>query len=148
MFSRFMNQVKLNKMISKQRKWAVSEPNSGYSAIIASLLENEAKGTFTKWPVYMRNTINEYYKDSLAQYKQTEIVKESIKMANKTDINEFTLVILAVSHQSVLSKDLPEKEVRELIQDSNPDNLCKVLVNLKLLPARFLNDNIESGVVA
>jgi hypothetical protein len=148
MFSRFMNQVKLNKTISKQRKWAEVEPNTGYSAVIASLLENEAKGVFNNWPDYMRNTINEYYRYNLAQYKQTEFMQKTLESSNKTDCNEFTLVLTAVMQQAYISKDLPYEEVVAMAQEANPDNMCKVLVNIKLLPARFLNDDIESGVVA
>lgn len=148
MFSRFMNQVKLNKAINKQRKWAQVEPDTGYSAIIASLLESEAKGVFTNWPDYMRNTINEYYKDSITKYKQTQFMKKTLEMSNKTDCNEFSLVMTAVLQQAYLSKDLPYEEVVAMAKESNPDNMCKVLVNIKLLPARFLNDEIEEGVVA
>ena len=143
-----MNQVKLNKVISKQHKLAKQYPDTGYSAIIGAVLEQEATGTFSKWPVYMRNTINEYYRYNLAQYKQTEFMQKTLESSNKTDCNEFTLVLTAVMQQAYISKDLPYEEVVAMAQEANPDNMCKVLVNIKLLPARFLNDDIESGVVA
>jgi|LakMenEpi03Aug12_release.lakeMendotaPanAssembly.Ray.scaffolds.fasta_scaffold250489_3 hypothetical protein len=147
MFSRFMNQVKLNKLINKQHKLAKQHPDSGYSAIIGAILEQEAKGTFIKWPVYMRNTLNEFYANILKEYEQTEIIQDSMKDNGHTKTNEFTLVISAVSQQAIICKDLNQQEILQYLENNDVDNLCKVLVNMKLLPTRFLNDEIESGIV-
>ncbi len=148
MFSRFMNQVKLNKTLNKQHKLAKQYPESGYSAIIGAILEQEATGTFSKWPVYMRNTLNEFYANILKEYEQTDIIQQSMKDNGHTTINEFTLIISAVSHQAMICKDLNKDEILSYIENNDVDNLCKVFVNLKLLPTRFLNDNIESNIVA
>ena len=72
MFSRFMNVAKINKVIAKQRKLAKENPDSGYSAIIAALLENEAKGTFKHYPAYLRKSINDFYVESIQAMKQTD----------------------------------------------------------------------------
>ncbi len=143
-----MNQVKLNKVISRQHKLAKQYPDTGYSAIIGAILEQEATGAFSKWPVYMRKTLNEFYVNILKEYEQTEIIQQSMKDNGHTTINEFTLIISAVSQQAMICKDLNKDEIVSFIDNNDVDNLCKVFVNLKLLPARFLNDEIESGIVA
>ena len=148
MFSRFMNVVKLNKVISKSHKEAKQNPHTGYSAIIAALLEGEANGTFNKWPVYMRNILNQHYIHILKEYEQTEIIQESMKKEGHATINEFTLIISAVTQQAMICQDLNTEEIFEYVRMNDVENLCKIFVNMKLLPARFLNDEIESGIVA
>lgn len=146
MFARFMNQAKLNKLIKKQKQIALTEPDTGYSAIISACLEEEAKGTFRNWPDYMKKSINEFYQFAIQEFGKTDCVQKSLKTQNIAEANEITLVLTAVSVQALVCKDLSDEELRSITGDVN--NLCKVFVNLKLLPERFLNDEVEVSSVA
>jgi len=140
MFSRFMNVAKVNKIIAKHRKLAKSHPDTGYSAIISALLENEAKGTFKHYPEYLRKNINAFYVESINEFKQTEIYNEAMRRSSFTETNDYTAIMTAVSIQAFICNDLAGEEIKSLANQD--DNLVKVLVNMKLLPERFLNDNV------
>jgi|APGre2960657404_1045060.scaffolds.fasta_scaffold03929_14 hypothetical protein len=146
MFSRFMNVVKINKIIAKQRKLAKSHPDTGYSAIISALLENEAKGTFKHYSEYMRKNVDAFYNECIEEMKKSDLFIEAMRNAGHTETNDFTVVITAVSMQAFMCNDLKDEEIRSLANDN--DNLVKVLVNMKLLPERFLDINAKITYVA
>lgn len=145
MFSRFMNVAKVNKIINKHRKLAKSDPDTGYSAIISALLENEAKGTFKHYPEYLRNNINAFYIESINEFKQTETYNEAMRRSNFTETDDFTAIMTAVSIQAFICNDLSGEEIKSLTETD--DNLIKVLVNMKLLPERFLADNVVTDKI-
>lgn len=146
MFKRFMDQAKLNNCISKHRKLAKTEPESGYSAIISACLEQEAKGTFKSWPEYMKKTINSFYVEALNEFSKTEVVQNEMTRQEITEINDCTLVATAVLVQAMICKDFSHDEIISDLE--NVDNLFKKLVNIKLLPERYLKDEIDFRTVA
>ena len=148
MFSRFMNQVKLAKTINKMKKMAKDGDNAtGYSAIIAACLEQETKGTFKAWPQYMKNSVNEFFQHGLTEFKKTEHIQELMREHNQTEISNFTLIVTAVCSQAIICKDMSIDETLE-ITDTGYQNMVKTLVNIKLLPERFLADEVNADSVA
>ena len=134
-----MDLAKINKIIAKQRKLAQSNPESGYSAILSGILENEAKGTFKSYPEYSRKLVNNFFAECVQGFRQTELFRESCKnQADYLACANDTVVLLAVLQQSIICGDLTVEEAR-LYNDDNA-SLVKVLVNIKLLPERCLND--------
>jgi len=134
-----MDLAKINKIIAKQRKLAKSSPETGYSAVLSGILENEAKGTFKSYPEYSRKLVNDFFAECVQGFRHTEFFRKS----NKDQGDDLTcandcVVYVAVLQQALICGDLTVEEA-QLYNDDN-DSLLKVLVNLKLLPERCLND--------
>jgi hypothetical protein len=138
MFKKFMDLAQVNKIISKQRKVIATDPDTGYSAMISALLENEAKGTFKKYPEYTRNLVNNFFVECVQGFRQTEIFRLSLDDRDPLTVSNDTVVFTAVVQQAVICNDL--SFVDALQYNNDEGNLVKVLVNLKLLPERCLND--------
>jgi hypothetical protein len=138
MFKKFMDLAQVNKIISKQRKVIATDPDTGYSAMISALLENEAKGTFKKYPEYTRNLVNNFFVECVQGFRQTEIFRLSLGDKDPVTVSNDTVVFTAVVQQAVICNDL--SFVDALQYNNDEGNLVKVLVNLKLLPERCLND--------
>lgn len=146
MFSDFMSSFKFSRTVNKIKKDAKNNPYSGYSSIISSCLESEAKGVFKNWPDTMKRQVNELYQFAIAEYEKTDVVQEQMRIHKQTEINTITLILGAVLVQAVACKDI---SVDDTLQDLDEiDNLCKKLVNLKLVPERFLDDEVELTTVA
>lgn len=137
MFKKFMELAEINKTISMQRKLAQSNPETGWSAMLSFLLENEAKGTFKNYPKYTRNLVNNFFVECVNNFRQTEIFRINCKNKDPMTVGNDYAVYVAVIMQAVMCQDLTKQEAERL--DDN-DNLIKVLVNLKLLPERCLNN--------
>jgi hypothetical protein len=133
-----MDLAQVNKIISKQRKVIATDPDTGYSAMISALLENEAKGTFKKYPEYTRNLVNNFFVECVQGFRQTEIFRLSLDDRDPLTVSNDTVVFTAVVQQAVICNDL--SFVDALQYNNDEGNLVKVLVNLKLLPERCLND--------
>lgn len=138
MFKKYMDLAKINKIIAKQRKLAKTHPDTGYSAIISAMLENEAKGTFKSYPEYTRKLVNNFFAENVQGYRKTEIFRSSCDNHDPMTVSNDTVIFIAVLTQAVICKDLTEQEARSYANDQ--DNIIKILVNMKLLPERCLND--------
>lgn len=143
MFKKYMDLAKINKIIAKQRKLAESAPDTGYSAIISAMLENEAKGVFKNYPEYTRKLVNDFFVECCQKMRDTDLWVESTAKANQDAYDPMSssndnLVFCAVIMQAMLCGDLSHNDAKELIM--NRENAIKVLVNMKLLPERCLND--------
>lgn len=128
MFKQMMSDFSFNRVIEKHRK--LSKQNYVHNTtIIASLLETEAK---------------KYYSGAKAQ-KLRSFLTECLNRAktqegNTFDVNEhedFMCIVYASIH-SMFENDTDSDFYKE---DMN--NQIKILVNLKLLPERFLEIEIR-----
>jgi len=138
MFKKFRDLAYLNKLIKRERKWCEEAPESAYSAMIAHMLELEAKGVFKAYPAYTHKTVNDFFVELVNKFRQTDWIRNSAAQQNKqmSEISDETLVMSAVFTQAIWSKDMTEDEALE-----NTQNTVKVLVNMKLLPERALDDS-------
>jgi hypothetical protein len=136
----------LNKIIAKQRKMAEAEPYTGYSAIISGLLEEEAKGRMKHVPIYGRDMINNFYKDSIAKLRATKEWQDVVAKSNGND-NDETLVFSAVVLQATVCNDMTDDEFRQYFA-GDINNCVKALVNLKLLPERWLSEQVDASNIA
>ena len=135
-----MDQAKLSKVIAKQRKLVESSgDNHNYSSIIASILEEEAKGTYNKWPSYMRDMINNFYREAIEKYKLSKAIQMSI--AQHPEINNLSVITAAVVHQAIICGELSREDIPDF------ENNIKKLVNMKLLHERFLADAVEVDAI-
>lgn len=140
MFKKYMDLAKINKIIAKQRKLAEQYPDTGYSAIISAICENEAKGTFKSYPAYTHNVISNFFVEAVAKLRQAPSFQKICKENNMPveEVPDGSVVYIAVLAQAFLSGNLSEQEAQEY--ETDIDNGIKVLVNMKLLPERCLND--------
>lgn len=140
MFKKYMDLAKINKIIAKQRKIAESNPDSGYSAIISAMLQNEAKGTYKSYPEYTRKVVNDFFAECVTKMRSTDIFRNSCIMDNKDpmEMSNDNVVICAVMLQAYICKDMTIEELKSHL--NNMENAIKIFVNMKLLPERCLND--------
>ena len=139
MFKKYMDLAKINKIIAKQRKLAATN-DSGYTAIISAMLEHEAKGTFKTYPEYTRKVVNDFFAENVYKLKNTQFWADICASDGKKpeDSKNGTVVLFAVISQAVYCKDFTLDDAKAYLTDI--DNGIKVLVNMKLLPERCLND--------
>ena len=96
---------------------------TGSTAIISANLANEAQITF---PPYILSIIHEQ------TAKHLKLVRKYVPdLAN--NLNDDELSFYCVLQQAVLSNDITQEDAETL----SPDNMLKILKNLKLLPNRF-----------
>jgi hypothetical protein len=138
MFKKFKQSYNLNKTIKSMRKFAESEPYTGYSAIISHLLAEEANNTFVNYPKYMKDAIHNFYEECMTKWQQCDDFKKTIGNANDLDValRRDNIEFSAALVQAVCCKNLSPDDVKM----HEPENLVKILVNMKLLPTRFLCD--------
>lgn len=140
MFKKYMDLAKINKIIAKQRKLAQSSPDgAGYTAPISAMLENEALGTFKNYPEYTRKVVNNFFVECVTKLRQSEAYRTSYHFDENDPLDSNTNAIFcAVVTQAVICKDITLDDAKAYEED--PKNGIKVLVNMKLLPERCLND--------
>lgn len=120
-------------------------PETGYSAVIAHMLALEAQGVFKAYPAYTHKTVNDFFVECVNKFKQTNWIRNSAAEMNKTvaDVKDETIVFSAVVSQAIWSGDMTQEEAFD-----NLENTAKVLVNMKLLPERALDESeLEIRVV-
>lgn len=145
MFKKYRDLAYLDKLINKHRKMCEQSPETGYSAVIAHMMHLEAEGVFKTYPAYTHNTVNNFFAECVNKFRQTNWIRTSAVQQNKqvSEISDETLVFSAVVAQAIFCKDMTEDQALD-----NLENTAKILVNMKLLPERALDDSeLEIRVV-
>jgi hypothetical protein len=125
MFANIRSQFALKRAIAKCEKYAHNDI-VGSMGIIAAVLELEAK-----------NILPENYKQPIYKLcdKHTEIVRNWVVTEGNPAITFYKAQLDSVLVQAINSNELERAE----IDDVTVENILKKLINLKLVPARFMD---------
>ncbi len=125
MFANIRSQFALKRAIAKCEKHAHNDI-IGSMGIIAAVLELEAK-----------NTLPENYKQPIYKLceKHTEIVRKWVVIEGHPEITFYKAQLDSVLIQAIKCNELEKAEV----DDVTVENILKKLINLKLLPNRFMD---------
>ena len=129
MFKQMMSDFAFNRVLEKSRKLSKQNYVNNVS-VIASLLETEAKQYFSGVHAQkLRSFLTECVNRAKTQEHSTFDVNE---------VEEFMCVVYASVHS------MSENDTDQDFYKEDMNNQIKILVNLKLLPERFLEVKIQN----
>jgi len=138
MFKQFMSDFAFNRNIDKTRKVSKSGKQNN-SAVIASLLETQALKYYSG---NKAKVIDNLLIECVNRLKTD--LKQTVDHANDDNLSFDIVCISCSTAHAVLENDISN----ELRKSINVENQIKILVNLKLLPERFLTLEFEEEGVA
>jgi len=129
-FKQMMSDFAFNRFIEKTRKTAKSDPFSN-TAIIASLNEIIAKNYVAGARLV---AVEKLLTDCIALFRKNCLAESDVRLHDVLDANDDNISFCCVQTHAIIEKDVAE----DFHEDDILMNKIKVLVNLKLLPQRFL----------
>lgn len=138
-----MSDFAFSRVIEKHRKIAKSSPQNN-SAVIASLLETQALKYYSgNKAVIIDNLLTESINRLKVDIKNTTAFIDSKYGEDEYLSNEAVCLSCATAH-AVIQKDVE----KDFFKSTDTKNQVKILVNLKLLPERFLSIEFDEECVA